>query len=218
MKAQRVAMFASMIFIMMMLANCTSTTSKPAATAQPGTAPASQPAQKEPVLYTAKQCFTSMANLALRWQADALPFHLESELTSEATGQEGKSTIWRALFASQARGAMKAFISSGRRLPSAPAAGFTSTAETAYAPNVPALMFHPSYFQIDSDKTFAVTLEHGGAAMIKQDAKQPIHYLLDWDPKKKELLWQVVYGNSPLQRKGICVVNATTGAFIRAGK
>jgi hypothetical protein len=218
MNARRVAMFASMTVLMTLLMNCGSTTTKPAATASPSAAPASQTAPKEPVLYTAKQCFANMANLAARWQADALPFHLESELTTEATGQDGKSTIWRALFASQTRGAMKAFICSGSRMPSAPAMGFTSTAETAYAPNVPALMFHPSYFQIDSDKTFAVTLEHGGAPMLKQDPKEPIIYLLDWDPKKKDLLWQVIYGNSPLQRKGICVVNATTGAFIRAGK
>jgi hypothetical protein len=159
-----------------------------------------------------------MVNLAQRWQADALPFHLESELTTETTGQEGKSTIWRAFFASPSRGAMKSFVCSGSRLASSPALGYTSTQETAYAPNVPALMFHPSYFQYDSDKAYATTLEHGGAPLIKQDPKQPVLYLLDWDPKGKQLLWTVIYGKSQQDRKGICVVNATTGAFVRAGK
>jgi hypothetical protein len=218
MKARPVAMLASSMIMMTMLVTCGPTTSKPATTAQPSAASASQPEQKEPVLYTAKQCFTNMVNLAQRWQTDALPFHFESELTTETTGQGGKSTIWRALFVSQHRGAMKGFICSGSRLPSSPAIGFTSTPETAYAANVPALMFHPSYFQYDSDKTFAVTLAHGGAAIIKQDPKQPVIYLLDWDPKQKELLWQVIYGKSQLERKGLCVVNAATGAFVRAGK
>jgi hypothetical protein len=217
MTATRLTLFAAVILMIIMLAGCGSTPSKPATTAQPSAAP-SPSEQKEPVLYTAKQCFTSMVNLAQRWQADALPFHLESELTTEASGQGGKSTIWRAIFASQSRGTMKSFICSGSRLSSAPALGFTSTAESAYPPNVPSLMFHPSYFQTDSDKVFATTLEHGAATLIKEDPKQPIIYLLDWDAKHKDLLWQVIFGKGQDDRKGICVVNAATGAFVRAGK
>jgi len=113
---------------------------------------------------------------------------------------------------------MKSFVCSGSRLPSAPARGYTSSAETAYPPNVPGLLFDPSYFQNDSDKAYATTLEHGGAALVKQDPQQPIVYLLDWDAKQKALLWTVIYGKTQADRKGIGVVNAATGAFVRAGK
>ncbi|HXZ33323.1 MAG TPA: hypothetical protein VEH30_13670 [Terriglobales bacterium] len=190
----------------------------PTPTTPPAGTTATQTEQKEPTLYTAKQCFSSMVNLAQRWQPDALPFHVESELTAETPGQGGKSTIWRAMFASQSRGTMKSFVCSGSREPSAPARGYTSSAETAYPPNVPGLLFDPSYFQDDSDKAFATTLEHGGAAIIKQDPKQPITYLLDWDHGQKVLLWTIIYGKSQADRKGVCVVNAATGAFVRAGK
>jgi hypothetical protein len=210
----RLAMSAAVVLLPMILMGCGST---PPATAPPATTPAPQ-AQAEPTFYTAKQCFGSMVNLAQRWQPDALPFHMESELTTETTGQDGKSTIWRAIFASQSRGTMKSFVCSGSREPSAPARGYTSTAESPYPPNVPALMFDPAYFQNDSDKTYATTLEHGGAALIKQDPKQPVVYLLDWDAKQKALLWTVIYGKTQSDRKGIAVVNAATGAFIRAGK
>jgi hypothetical protein len=209
----RLVMFAAIILLVTILIACT----PPAATPPAATTP-SPAEQKEPTLYTAKQCFSSMVNLAQRWQADALPFHMESELTTETNGQGGRSTIWRAIFASQSRGTMKSFVCSGSRLPSAPARGYTSSAESAYPPNVPALLFNPAYFQNDSDKTFATTLEHGGAALVKQDANQPIVYLLDWDAKQKALLWTVIYGKTQADRKGICVVNAATGAFIRAGK
>lgn len=204
---------AIVLLLTLILAGCAST--PPAATPPPTTTPQ---AQTEPTLYTAKQCFGSMVNLAQRWQPDALPLHMESELTSETSGQGGKSTIWRAIFASQSRGAMKSFVCSGSREPSAPARGYTSSAELPYPPNVPALVFDPAYFQNDSDKTFATTLEHGGAALIKQDPKQPVVYLLDWDGKQKALLWTVLYGKTQSDRKGVCVVNAATGAFIRAGK
>jgi hypothetical protein len=173
--------------------------------------------QKVPVLYTAKQCLSNMSSLAVRWQPDALPFHMESDVNSEATGQDGKATIWRALFASASRGAMKAFTCSGSRLPNAPY-GLTSAADTPYAPNVPGLMFVPSYLQVDSDAAYATTLKHGGDTLLKKDAKQPVFYLLDWDAKNKTLLWTVVYGKSLKERGGICLINASTGGFVRAGK
>lgn len=212
MTTSRLAAFFAVILIITTLAGCGS---QPATPSQPAAAPAEQ--KKEPVLYTGKQCLSSMQSLALRWQPDALPFHLESEVTTETNGQDGKSTIWRAFFASLSRGTMKTFICSGSRLLSNPY-GITSTTESAYAANVPALIFDPSYFQTDSDKAYSVTIEHGGSDLIKKDPQQPVVYLLEWEPKQKGLFWYVIYGKNQAERKGICVINATTGAFVRAGK
>ena len=176
------------------------------------------PAPKGPTLYTAKGCFSSMLNLAQRWSPDAMPFHVESEVNADTTGQEGKATVWRAFFASRSRGTMKTVSCSGSRLPTSPALGFSDTPEMAYAANVPAAIFDPMSLQTDSDKAFAVTLEHGGAPIIKKDPQQPILYLLDWDARRKQLLWVVVYGKSATDRQGVGVVDATTGAFNSAGK
>lgn len=204
------------LLVVITLIRCSTQPTPPAGTAQPKEAAPAAP--KEPTLYTAKQCFNSMVNLAQRWQADALPFHLESDFNADATGQGGKATVWRGFFASRSRGMMRSFICSGSRLPDAPPSGFTDTAETAYGGNVPALMFLPSYFLIDSDKAFAATLDHGGDALIKKDAKQPVIYVLEWDPKKKELVWDVIYGKSQSERQGFSLVSARTGAFFSAGK
>jgi len=214
MKALLLAVFVPALLAVTLLCGCSS--APPAAA--PKATPAVQPEVKPPELYSAKQCFSTLMNLAQRWQPDALPFHMESELNTEATGQGGKATVWRAMFASQNRGTMKSFVCSGSRLSSAPASGFTSTAEAAYPPNVPALIFDPSYFQTDSDKAYATTLEHGGSAMVKKDPQQPVIYILDWDPKQKVLLWTILYGKSQAERQGVCVVDATKGTFIRAGK
>jgi len=203
------------LFIVITLVGCSTQPTQPA---QPKATTASQTAPKEPTLYTAKQCFNSMVSLAQRWQPDAMPFHLESDFNTEATGQEGKATVWRGFFASRSRGMMRTFVCSGSRLPDAPPLGFTDTAETAYGGNVPALMFLPSYFLIDSDKAFAATLEHGAEAMIKKDPKQPVSYLRDWDPKKKELVWEVIYGKNQSERQGLALISARTGAFVSGGK
>jgi hypothetical protein len=192
--------------------------SNPAPANQSAGAASAKAEVKSPTLYTAKPCFNNMLGLAQRWSPDALPFHMESQLTTEATGQNGTSTVWSAMFASQSRGTMKSFTCSGSRLSSAPAAGFTSSAESAYPSNVPALLFHPSYLQNDSDKAFATSLEHGGAALIKKNPNQAILYLLDWDARKRELVWTVIYGTSQAEREGLCIINATSGAFITGGR
>jgi hypothetical protein len=202
----------AVLLLCVILFGCSTST-----TTQPDTA-AAPAAVKEPTLYTAKQCFGSMVNLAQRWSPDALPFHMESELNSEATGQEGKATVWHAYFASPGRGTAKIFTCSGSRLSGAPASGFSDTPESPYAANTPGLMFEPAIFLTDSDKAYAVTLEHGGQAFLKKDAKQPILYRLDWDNKKKQLVWWVVYGKSETDRQGLCVIDAKTGTFISAGK
>jgi len=208
--------FLAVLIILAILGGCSTTTNQPAGTQPAGGMAA--PAAKQPTLYTAKDCFGSMVNLAKRWDPAAMPFHLESEVNAEATGQDGKATVWRGYFASRTRGTMKTITCSGSRLPSAPARGFTDTPEAAYAATVPAHMFDATYFLVDSDKAYATTLDHGGAALIKKDPKQPIIYSLDWDPKKKEIQWLVIYGTSGADRQGVCLVNARTGAFVSAGK
>jgi len=213
---QRFLVILSAVLIASAILTGCSTTDQPKAS-QPAAA-ASQPAVKEPTFYTAKNCFSSMMNLAQRWQLDALPFHMESEENAEATGQDGKATVWHAYFASRTRRTMKTITCSGSRLPSAPARGFTDAPEAPYAANVPAMIFDPSLFLVDSDKAFATTLDHGGSALVKKDPKQPVIYSLDWDPKKKEVQWLVIYGKTAVDRQGVCVVNARTGAFVSAGK
>jgi len=202
--------FFAVIISLAVLIGCSTTTNQPS---QPAASPA--PA-KQPTLYTAKDCFSSMVNLAQRWDPGAMPFHMESDLNAEATGQDGKATVWRGFFASRTRGTMKTVVCSGSYLPGAPARGFTDTPEAPYAPNIPALMFDPSYLLTDSDKAFAATLDHGGSALLKKDPKQPVIYSLDWEPKKKQLQWLVIYGKTGADRQGLGVVDARTGVFIGA--
>lgn len=202
--------FSAVLILVAVLISC-STPNQPTNTE-------TKPAPKQPTLYTAKDCFSSMVNLAQRWDPGAMPFHMESETNAEATGQDGKATVWRGFFASRTRGTMKTVVCSGSYLPNAPARGFTDTTEAPYAANVPGLMFDPSLFLADSDKAFAATLDHGGSDLIKKNAKQPIIYSLDWDSRRKELVWLVIYGTSGADRQGLGVVSARTGTFLSAAK
>lgn len=175
-----------------------------------------EPEKKQPALYTAKQCLTRMADSAQRWQLDAMPVHLESELNAESIGHDGKSTVWRAWFASPTTKTYRTYICSGSRLPDAAPFGVTATAESPYPANTLGQMFLSSYLLADSDKAFVVAQEHGGANLFKENPEQPVFYWLEWNPSAKELHWFVSYGKSLKETKGIGVVDASTGKYLRA--
>jgi hypothetical protein len=176
-------------------------------------------AAKQPVLYTGQEAFNRMMGLALKWSPDAQPARLESVLTPETTGQGGKSTIWRGYFASPSRRSVKTIVCAGSRRPDAPPFG-TSTEgnEGPYNAASAGLMFLPLLVKTDTDKAFEIAQQHGGDALTKKDAQQPVSYVLLKDTKQNIPVWYVIYGTSEKDRKGIGVINATTGAFVRASK
>ena len=195
---------------------CSSPSSSPSGGTQSSSA--SAPVKKEPVLYTGKACYSQIASVAARWQPDAVPFHMESALNAESNGHDGKSTIWRAMFASPSRRTYKVFTCSGSRLKDEAPLGVTSGAEIAYGPTIPALMFQTFLLTTDSDQAYTTAQEKGGAKLMEKNPQQPVLYTLDWNPKDKALLWVVFYGNSTTESKGIGVIDASTGKFLRAAK
>ncbi len=215
MKLLSVAILSALLFITF---GCSSSSEKATSPQTSQLVKASATEKKEPVLYTARPCFTRMSDMAQRWAPDALPFHLESNITTEANGQQGTSTVWQGLFASPSRGTFKTFRCSGSQLSDQPPQGITATAESTASPVVASLEFLPAYLQVDSDKAFSIAQQHGGANLIKKDPQQTVTYLLQQDAKSKALYWYVIYGKSQSESKGTGVINATTGAFVRGGK
>jgi hypothetical protein len=216
MSLRRLVFAISLVVVAILTVGCGPTENKSASETP---APAAQPKKKEPTLYTGQQAFNSMAGLAFKWSPDAQPARLESVLTSETTGQDGKSAVWRGYFVSPSRRATKTFVCSGSRLPSSPPYGVSvEGSEGAYNSESASLVFLGLLLKIDTDQAFATAQQHGGDALVKKEPQQPITYVLLKDRKQNVPVWYVVYGSSEKDRKGIGVINATTGAFVSAGK
>lgn len=194
------------------LVGCSST---PPATKTAETKAPEKVEKKEPVAYTGKSCFQRMVDSAQRWSSDALPFHFESKLNPESNGHDGKATIWTGMFASASKRTYKTFTCSGSRLPDSPPVGVTSSAEFAYGSSVPALMFPPSYLITDTDAAYQTAAEKGGKIVLEKNPNQPVMYALDWNVQQKQLEWVVIYGETPKDSKGIGIINASTGKFLR---
>ena len=195
------------------LLGCETTPTKPAEPAKPA-----EPVKKEPSFYSGKQAFNATNSLAVRWAADATPVRLESKLTSEGNGQNGKATIWKAGFISPSKGQIKFFVYSGSRLPDSPPYGVSSDVETAYSPEVRQLAFSALLVKTDTDEAFNTAQAHGGANLLKKDPNQPVTYVLLWNAPKQALYWHVVYGADEKSTKGSGIINALTGAYVGAAK
>ena len=219
MKLCRFAFALSLVSVAILTGGCNSTENKAENGAPEKPASGAPTQSKEPVLYTGQEAFNRMMGLALKWSPDAQPARLESVLTTETNGQNGKSTVWRGFFASPRRRSVKTIVCSGSRRPDAPPFGVSAEgSEGAYNADAANLAFLPLLLKTDTDKAFEITRQHGGEAMLKKNAQQPVTYLLLKDRKQNVPVWYVIYGTSETDRKGIGVINATTGAFISAGK
>jgi len=219
MKFCRLAFALSVINVALLTAGCNSTQNNPNGSTAEKPASGAPPQSKEPVLYTGQEAFNRMMGLAMKWSRDAQPARLESVPTTETTGQDGKSAIWRGYFASPSRRSTKTIVCSGSRRPDAPPFGVSAEgSEGAYNTDAANLAFLPLLVKTDTDKAFEITRQHGGEAILKKNAQQPVTYLLLKDRKQNVPVWYVIYGSGEQDRKGISVINATTGAFVSAGK
>ena len=213
MKFYRLGFALSVISIAILTTGCSSTQDNTKENS------AGKPESKDPVLYTGQEAFNRMMGLAMKWSRDAQPARLESVPTTEATGQNGKSAIWRGYFASPSRRSTKTIVCSGSRRSDAPPFGVSAEGtEGAYNADAANLAFLPLLVKTDTDKAYEITRQHGGEAILKKNAQQPVTYLLLKDRKQNVPVWYVIYGTSETDRKGIGVINATTGAFVSAGK
>jgi hypothetical protein len=187
-------------------------------TSQP-TAPAQPEKPKEAEMLTGRVAFQKMYIAARGWATDAQPFRIQSDITADSRGKDGKSDLWRAWVASPSRRSTKPFVWSGTDLPDTPARGVNPGAEDSYSPtNTSTQIFDIAFLKVDSDKAFDVAQQHGGDKVFEKDPQTPVFYLVDWSHATNELIWHVIYGTSRDDAKLRVDVNATTGDFMRIEK
>jgi hypothetical protein len=200
----------SAIFIPLLLLSACSDDSKPAN---------EKPEVKGPELITARSGFQKLYVAARTWNADAKPYRIESNITSDGNGQDGKWAIWSANFASAASHTTKPYIWSGSAADGAPSRGINPGTEDSYSPsNSTTQVFDMAFLKIDSDQAFAIAQKHGGDKILEKDPKTPILYVCDWNHNTNELTWHVTYEPTHDASKLTVAVNASTGEFIRVEK
>jgi hypothetical protein len=105
------------VLALFMIVGCSSEPTKPVETEKP------KPKGSE--LVTGRTAFQKLYVAAHGWAPDAQAYHLESQITAEAKGKDGKSAVWRASFASASRRAVKPYVWSGIDAADAPSRGIS---------------------------------------------------------------------------------------------
>jgi hypothetical protein len=198
------------ICVLLLLNACTSNSEKPAE---------SKPAPKTTETISGRSGFQKLYIAARGWNADAKPYRLESSVTSDANGRDGKAAIWRASFASPAMRSEKTYTWSGSTAEGAPEQGVNPGIEDSYsASNASTQVFDMAFLKIDSDQALDTAQKHGGDKILAKDPNTPVFYVCDWNHNTNELVWHVIYGASRDDAKLTVSVNASTGEFIRVEK
>jgi len=209
-KLRRGVVVSSLIALMAMLTACTSEPAKPAET---------KPEVKGPELVMARSAFQKLYVAARGWNQDAKPYRIESAVTTDGNGHDGKSAIWRASFASATMRSEKSYTWSGSAADGAPERGVNPGIEDSYsASNASTQVFDMAFLKIDSDQAAETALKHGGDKILEKDAATPILYVCDWNHNTNTLTWHVIFGASRDAAKLTVAVNASTGEFIRVEK
>jgi hypothetical protein len=203
MQKLRMAMLA-----LLMMTGCTSGPSTPA--------PVEKPQPKLAEFVTGRSAFQKLYIAARGWARDAQPYRIESMITDNSKGKDGKSAVWRASFASPLQHGVKAYTWSGEVSSDR---GINPGTEDTYSPtNTSTQIFDVAFLKVDSDKALETAQKHGGDKLVAKDPDTPILYVLDWSSATNELIWHVIYGVSRDDYKLRVAVNASSGDFIRVEK
>lgn len=187
----------------------------------------SKPAEKtpafQPTYLTGREALQKMYIAARSWAPDAKPYSLQSIATKDDNGQDGRSGIWGAGFASASKGKIKVFSWSGLNGADAPEPGVSSRPEDTYNPaNTSTAAFDMAFLKIDSggpEKATALSVaeEHGGEKLVKADKNIAVLYSISWRPRDNKLVWRVSFGEQN-QPKLSVDLDASTGTFIKTEK
>src|ERR1700688_3294730 len=201
---------AAVLIFLALLVACDSNTAKQ---------PESKPQPKAPELLTGRAAFQKVFIAARNYAADVKPFRIESTPTTDGNGQDGKSAVWRASFASPTQHGVKPFIWSGSNAPDAPSRGVSPGNEDVYNPgNASTQIFDVAFLKVDSDQAVTVAQKHGGDKILEKDPSTAVIYVCDWNHNTNELVWHIIYGSARDSAKLTIAVNASTGEFIRVEK
>jgi hypothetical protein len=196
----KIAVVAALFSIVALLAGCDSNTA---------TQPQAKPEPKPPELITGRAAFQKVFITARNYAADVKPFRIASTASTDGNGQDGKSAIWSASFASATRRSVKPFIWSGSNAPDAASRGVSPGTEDTYTPsNASTQIFEAAFLKVDSDQAFAEAQKHGGDKILEKDPTTPVIYVCDWNHNTNELVWHVIYGASRETAKLTVAINA----------
>jgi len=202
--------FSAALIGLALLTGCTSGSNKAGET---------QPAPKPADLITARSAFQKVYTTARGWNADAKPYRLESLITTDGNGHDGKWAVWRGSFASANMRSEKSFTWSGSAAEGAPERGVNPGIEDSYsASNSSTQVFDLAFLKIDSDQALATAQKHGGEEILQKEPDTPVFYVCDWSRSTNILVWHVIYGASRDAAKLTVAVDASTGDFLRVEK
>lgn len=172
----------------------------------------------QPTYTTGREALQKMYIAARSWAPDAKPYNLHSMPMKDDNGQDGKSGMWSAGFASANRRAIKVFTWSGIKTDDEEP-GISSKPEDTYnTANTSTAVFDMTYLKVDSEEALKTATKHGGDKVLAKNKDYNVYYTVNWNPRENKLVWRVLFGEVENEPKLAIDVDASTGDFMRVEK
>lgn len=163
---------------------------------------------------TGQSAFYKMYGVARGWAPDAQGLQLRSLPLQEVKSEVGKAGAWEATFVTLSRGRSRAYtysvVEAGGNLHKDVFAGPEEVYSGASGQNQP---FPAAAVKIDSDKAYAIALEHG-ADYAKKNPNMPISFMLEWTRRYQFPAWRVVWGESVASSGFSVFVDSAAGSYL----
>ena len=178
------------------------------------TPPVAEKKAEPPKPVTGQSAFYKMYGVARGWAPDAQGLQLRSLPLQEVKSEVGKAGAWEATFVTLSRGRSRAYtysvVEAGGNLHKDVFAGPEEAYSGASGQNQP---FPAAAVKIDSDKAYAIALEHG-ADYAKKNPNMPISFMLEWTRRYQFPAWRVVWGESVASSGFSVFVDSGAGTYL----
>ena len=172
----------------------------------------------QPTFTTGREALQKMYIAARSLAPDAKPYNLHAFPSKDDNGQDGKSGMWSAGFASANRRAIKVFTWSGIKTEDEEP-GISSKPEDTYnTANTSTAVFDIAYLKVDSDEALKAAMKHGGDKVLAKNKDFNVYYAVSWNARENKLIWRVAFGDVENEPKLAIDVDASTGDFMKVEK
>ncbi len=149
--------------------------------------------------------------MARSWAPDVKILHVSSIDIDQVKSQPGKTGAWQVVFASEAKGQKRAYVSCVFDVSVTLRKGVFAESPNQWSDDHRAFIIAAA--QIDSDKALEVAMKHG-AEYTKKNPTMPISYYLEMGRTINMPVWRVIWGESISTSTFSILIEATTGTYI----
>jgi hypothetical protein len=171
--------------------------------------------EKPPAPITARQAFQYTYPAARGWAGDSLPLRIRSIHLTDVPAEPGKAGAWEVIYVSPAQQQARIYtwsaIEASETLHKDVFAGKPQAWSGSSGQEKP---FEAGAFRIDTPEALETARSGSETYLDKPGTKPAVNYMLEFTPRFPDVVWRVMWGETPGSAQYTVFVDASTGQIV----